>query len=215
MPDSLVGLLASVSGAAPLRAGNELTVDDGRNLREIPAFHGVPGLYDRPLSDWMGRGDRLLHFLSPAVLHVAGKGGPDVGPFRFTLPGARAFEMVGALGPVRRGQALRLEWTALEDSRVAVLVASFTDEATGSRGVCSCVAQRGATSFTIPASVLAFFPPARRGAKTSVHVAAWPAEPLYFQAAGLDHGFAISVFAQSSVSEPGADAAGPVIPPRR
>jgi hypothetical protein len=214
VPESLVGLLAAVPGAAALRAGTELSIDDGRTVRMIPAFHGLPGLYDRQLSDWMGRGDRLLHFLSPAVLHVAGKGGPDVGPFSFALPGAGPFEMVGAWGPVRRGEALRLEWTALDDRRIAVVVASFTDEASGSRGVCSCVAQPGATTLTIPASVLAFFPPVRRGARTSLHVAAWPLEPLYFPAAGLDHSFAISVFAQSSVSESSADAAASV-PPRR
>jgi uncharacterized protein (TIGR03437 family) len=196
VPATLISLLASRAGAEALRAGDEISIDDGRTVRKVPAFHGMEGVFDRELSDLAGRPDRLLHFVSPAVLHVTGKGGPDVGRFRFELGGPQPFEMRGEMGPVRRGQMLRLGWTDMGAGRIAIVFANFVDEATGSRGMCYCVAAPGATGLTIPASTLACFPPDGARARIALTVAAWPLRPVAFQAPGLDHALAVSAYMQ-------------------
>ena len=89
-------------------------------------------------------------------------------------------------------------------ARIAIVFANFVDEATGSRGMCYCVGTPGATGLTIPASALAYFPSANSGARTAVTVAAWPLRPAAFQAAGLDHGLALSVYMQHSSTGPKA-----------
>jgi uncharacterized protein (TIGR03437 family) len=196
VPATLISLLASRAGVQVLRAGDEISINDGRILRKVPAFRSGQGVFDRELSDPRGRADRLLQFVSPAVVHVAGKGGPDVGRFSFALGGPRPFEMRAGVGPVRRGQALRLEWTDMGAGRIAIVFANFVDEATGSRGMCYCVGTPGATGLTIPASTLAYFPPANSNVRISLTVAAWPLRPVTFQAAGLEHALAISAFMQ-------------------
>ncbi len=196
VPATLISLLASRAGAQALRAGDELSINDGKTLRRVPAFRGGQGLFDRELSDSRGRADRLLHFVSPAIVHVTGKGGSDVGRFSFALGGPQPFEMRGGLGPVRRGQPLRLKWTDMGAGRIAIVFANFVDEATGSRGMCYCVGTSGATGLTIPASTLAYFPPASSNVRISLTVAAWPLRPVTFQAVGLDHALAVSAFMQ-------------------
>jgi uncharacterized protein (TIGR03437 family) len=198
VPGSLIPLMASRAGAKALRAGDGLNIDDGKTLRRVPAFRGMPGVFDRELSDAFGRADRLLNFVSPAVLHVVGRGGPDVGHFGFALSGPLPFQMRGALGPVSRGHALRLEWTDMA-GRIAIVFANFFDEATSSRGMCYCVGTPGATGLTIPASALEYFP-ASRDARISLTVVAWPLRPVIFQAEGLDHAVALSAFMQATTS---------------
>jgi uncharacterized protein (TIGR03437 family) len=195
-PATLISLLASHAGAATLRAGGEITINDGKTLRRVPAFRGSQGVFDRELSNPRGRADQLLHFASPTVVHVAGKGGPDVGPFSFPLGGPQPFDMPGGAGPIRRGQALRLEWTDMGTGRIAIVFANFVDEAKGSRGMCYCVGTPGATGLTVPASALAYFPPASSNVRISLTVAAWPLRPVTFQARGLDHALAVSAFMQ-------------------
>jgi hypothetical protein len=189
VPSSFISLLASHNGSQALRAGDELSIDDGTTVRKVPQLRGTTGVFDRELSDSLGRADRLFNFVDPAVVHVAGKGGADVGRFSFALGGPQPFEMRGAMGSVRRGQALRLEWTDMA-GRIAIVVANFVDEATGSRGMCYCVGTPGATGLTLSASALLYFPPAGSGAQISVTVAAWPLRPVTFPAAGLDHALA-------------------------
>jgi hypothetical protein len=204
-PATLISLLATHAAAEVLRAGDELSIDDGRTVRKLPAFRGTPGVFDRELSDLVGQPDRVLHFLNPAVLHVVGKGGADVGRFGMALGGPTPFEMRSEMGPLRRGRPLRLEWTDMTMARIAIVFANFVDEATGSRGMCYCVGTPGATGLTIPASALAYFPSASSGARTALTVAAWPLRPAAFQAAGLDHGLALSVYMQHSSTGPKAD----------
>ena len=201
-PATLPSLLATHAAVEVLRAGDELTIDDGRTVRKLPAFRGTQGVFDRELSDLIGQPDRLLHFLSPAVLHVVGKGGADVGRVGIALNGPMPFEMRGEMGPLHRGQPLRLEWTDMTMARIAIVFANFVDEATGSRGMCYCVGTPGSTGLTIPASALAYFPPGSNGARIALTVAAWPLRPAAFQAAGLDHGLALSVYMQHSSTGP-------------
>jgi len=201
-PATLPSLLATHAASEVLRAGDALTIDDGKTVRKIPAFRGTPGVFDRELSDLIGQPDRLLQFLSPAVLHVVGKGGADVGRIGIALNGPAPFEMRGKMGPVNRGQPLRLEWTDMTEARIAIVFANFVDEATGSRGMCYCVGIPGATGLTIPGSAVAYFPPAGNGARIALTVAAWPLRPVAFQAAGLDHGLALSVYMQHSSTGP-------------
>jgi len=201
-PATLPSLLATRAAAEVLRAGDELTIDDGKTVRKLPAFRGTQGVFDRELSDLIGQPDRLLHFLSPAVLHIVGKGGADVGRVGIALNGPLPFEMRGEMGPVKRGKPLRLEWTDMTMARIAIVFANFVDEATRSRGMCYCVATPGATGLTIPATALAYFPPAGSGARIALTVSAWPLRPVPFQAAGLDHGLALSVYMQHSSTGP-------------
>ena len=203
VPATLISLLASHALAQALRAGDELSINDDKTLRKVPAFRGMLGVFDRELSDSRGGADRLLHFVAPTVLHVAGKGGPDVGPFRFALGGPQPFEMMrSAMEPPKRGQPLRLEWTDMGAGRIAIVFANFVDEATGSRGMCYCVGTPGANGLTIPASTLAYFPPATSATRIAVTVAAWPLRPVTFQATGLDHALAVSVFMQHAAGGP-------------
>jgi uncharacterized protein (TIGR03437 family) len=201
-PATLPSLLATHAAAEALRAGDQLTVDDGKTVRKLPAFRGTQGVFDRELSDLIGQPDRLLHFLSPAVLHVVGRGGADVGRVGIALNGPAPFEMRGEMGPVHRGQALRLQWTDMTTARIAIVFANFVDEATGSRGMCYCVGTPGATGLTIPGSALAYFPADGNSARIALTVAAWPLRPVAFQAAGLDHGLALSVYMQHSSTGP-------------
>jgi hypothetical protein len=89
--------IASPSDSAGGRAA--LTIDDGKTLRKVPPFHGFEGVFDRELSDLMGRADRLLHFMSPTVVHVAGQGGPDVGRFSLALAGPQPLKCAGRWDP--------------------------------------------------------------------------------------------------------------------
>jgi hypothetical protein len=196
VPTSFFPLLASHSGSQALQAGQELTINDGKTVRKIPAVRGGAGSYNRQLSDLLGRPDTLLRFVSPAMLHVAGRGGADIGAFSVDLGGVEPFEIRSEAAPISRGKALRLGWTGMGAGRIAIVVANFTDESTGSRGLCYCVGQPGAAGLTIPAAALAYFPPAGRGTRMSLTVIAWPLRPVTFQAAGLDHGLAVSVFIQ-------------------
>jgi len=196
VPDTLIALLASRAGAEALNAGDDLTINDAKAVRKIPAFRGMKGVFDRQLSDSMGRPDRLLNILSPAVLHVAGRGGADIGRFSFAIGGPPPFEVRGEMGPPKRGQALRLEWSDMAAGHIAIVFANFVDEATGSRGMCYCVGTPGASGLTIAASALAYFPPAGSGARVALTVAAWPLRPVAFQAAGLDHALGISAYMQ-------------------
>jgi hypothetical protein len=196
VPVTLISLLATHALAQALRAGDELTINDGKTVRKVPAFRSMLGVFDRELSDPRGRADRLLQFVSPTVVHVSGKGGPDVGPFNFALAGPRPFEMRAGMEPLTRGRSLRLEWTDMAAGYIPIVFANFVDEATGSRGMCYCVGTQGATGLTIPASTLAYFPPASGGTRISLTVAAWPLRPVTFQAAGLEHTLAISAFMQ-------------------
>jgi uncharacterized protein (TIGR03437 family) len=198
---SLISLLASHTESKPLRAGNELNIDDGKTVRRIPAVRGMPGAFDRELSDSFGRADRLLNFASPTILHVTGKGGEDVGRFSFAIPGPQRFEISGVMGPIKKGQPLRLEWTDMGPGRIAIVFANFTDETTGSWGMCYCVGSPGTAALTIPASALAYFPPPARGVRISITVAAWPMHPVPFQAAGLDHALGVSAFMQAAFEE--------------
>jgi len=194
VPGSFIPMLASHTGAKALRVGDEISIDDGRTVRKVPAFRGVQGVHRRELSDLMGRADRLFNFLSPVVVHVAGKGGADVGRFSFALPGTLPFDLRGTMEPVQRSHSLRLEWTDMGADRIAILFANFVDSATGSRGMCYCSATPGATDFTIPAAALAYFPSAGRGVRATITVAAWPLRLVTFRAAGLDHAVAVSAF---------------------
>jgi len=202
VPATLISLLASRAGTQALRAGNELDVDDGKTVRKVPSYRGAQGVFERELSDLFGRPDRLLNLLSPTILHVSGKGGPDVGRFRFAIEGPQPFEVHSAMETLRRGHALRLEWTSLGSGRIAIVFANFVDDATGSRGMCYCVAKPGADGLTIPASTLAYFPEATSSTRVALTVAAWPLRPVTFQASGLDHAFAVSVFMQHAAVGP-------------
>ena len=125
IPGSIFPLLASHSGSQALRGGENLTFHDGKTVRRVQPLRGLEGLYDRELSDFMGRADRLFEFLSPAAVRVASKGGSDVGPFSLTLRGVEPFEMRGQIGPVRRGRPLRLEWSGMDADHIAIVVATL------------------------------------------------------------------------------------------
>ena len=81
-------------------------------------------------------------------------------------------------------------------ARLPVVIAHFIDENSGTRGMCYCAGRPGTNSFTIPAAVLAYFPPAARGVRVQIAVVAWPMKPTPFQATGLDHAIAAGAFMQ-------------------
>jgi uncharacterized protein (TIGR03437 family) len=198
VPATLIGLLASHAGAQALRAGDEMDFDVDRTLRKVSTYRGAQGLFDREFTDPTGRTDPMFPFVGPTVVHVSSKGGADVGPYRFVLAGPEAFQMQGVLGMVQRGQPLPLKWLDMPGDRIPIVFANFVDEASGSRGMCYCVGIPGNTGLTIPASTLAYFPPAGNGPRMALTVAAWPLRPVVFQAAGLDHAVAVNVFMHHS-----------------
>lgn len=99
VPATLISLLASRAGAQALNAGEELSIDDGKTQRRIPAFPGAKGVFDRELSDLMGRADRLFNFVSPTVLHVAGRGGPTWAGSVSPLAGRKPSNWLPQRGP--------------------------------------------------------------------------------------------------------------------
>ena len=205
-PSQIIPLLTSHSSPNFLDAGAAFSIDDGKLLRKASPVRGVRGVYSGDLTNYhrAGAAPALQRFLSPADLHIIGAGGSNVGRFQFSLRGPEPFALVPADSRLNRARGLTVEWSGIATDRFAIIVATFVDPSSDTRGMCYCVAAPGASSFNIPPGYLAYFP---GGSKTSDQIApargslvvvAWPVHPVSFQAPGLDHGFAASVYVRAA-----------------
>jgi uncharacterized protein (TIGR03437 family) len=188
----------------PLDAGPLIAVEgpDGRRLlpfgdarrRNYTAVIGghapTPGARDLPL------------FLIPGDYQVSAEGGPDIGPFRITVPVApplvwRSREMLAAID---RTRGATVSWHSTLGGRAIVLIVAMNENArSGALGVCLCVANAADERFRIPRYALANIPPSPahpRGFPLNlVLLVELPRTPASAATAGLDQilGFAASV----------------------
>ncbi len=207
-PSQLVPLLTSRGAPKLLDAGTAFNINDGKIQRKAGATRGGKGFYGVDLTNYQ-HVLSLVRFLSPAELHVSGAGGADVGRFQFVVRGPEPFEFTLPESRLSPARGLTITWSGMTADHFAVVIANFVDPASDTRGMCYCAASPGVHSFTISPAYLAYFPggpsppngprsaPAIP-ARGSIIVASWPLHPVTFQAPGLDHGFAASVYVRAA-----------------
>ena len=129
-----------------------------------------------------------------SLVNVQAAGGKDVGAFSAsgTAPAALNWTNRDQLTTVTRAQPLTFNWTG-GDAKAPVFAAGFAvDLPDNASGMFLCVASPGATSFTVPANVLANLPitPARLSQSLSaVYLGQWNVNaPGSFSGTGLDTG---------------------------
>jgi len=102
-------------------------------------------------------------FLNPGSYSVTGFGGADVGAFMtsFTIPQPLTWTNQTQLVTVKRTQPLTLAWAGGSSSDMNYIVGVGEDLPSNSSAVFVCVVPPGATSFTVPADMLANLPATR------------------------------------------------------
>jgi len=180
---SLISAFVGVPALELLDAGPELAIHDRSRQYSIPGQLGVAGLYKRVASGMPG--PRGL-FLSEPLMHVVGRGGTHVGPFRVAIPVAPAFQFDQPSGPaVRRERGAVFEWSGETKDRVMLIIAGTGDLETGASGYCYCVASGAARRFEVDGAYLAHLPPG----EGTLMLVSWPASGLApIRARGLKNG---------------------------
>jgi uncharacterized protein (TIGR03437 family) len=201
LPASLAtGLLEDLGGRG-LDAGRALLVRTGQESRIIPQTPGALGYYRAPLgSKPLGRQPL---FLNPGSFMLKATGGADVGAFDLILnTDDHGFRWTNrdAIGLVNRGQPLTVTWGPRRSDQFIAILATNADQFSTARALCYCLANGQAGRFTIPAAMLANFPPTYNvpGPPTNqLIVAALPSDlDRTSDAPGLDFLRAISIHAQ-------------------
>ncbi len=137
-------------------------------------------------------------FFSPGAYQIKGTGGAGVGPIDVNANVSPPLQWTnsGELSEVARGEGVTFEWTP-GDSPWVVVAGVSVDKPRNASAMFLCVAPDGASSFHVPAAVLANLPASRpvighsQGFLTLGSTAA--GEPPVFSAEGLDFGVALSV----------------------
>jgi len=173
----------SVSGSAGARPLATTTFGAGTyyNPTLVGAAATIPSAPESPV------------FYVPGTLQVRGGGGRAVGPVQASLPIEAPIEWTNRdrLTSIDRSQGVRFDWTP--NSRGRVVVAGVgVDIPTNASAMFLCVAPAGASSFQVPAEMLANIPPGRPLRQHSVGMlilGSLPAGlPSPFTASGLDFG---------------------------
>jgi hypothetical protein len=142
--------------------------------------------------------------LNPGKYTLSAAGGADVPPFQASFSMPSMMTWASALGDptiiVDRTQPLTIGWSGITDPSYTGFVAGGSfDAPTASTAIFFCLAPQGATSFTVPAAVLAALPASRSRASQSVgavYAGAWNlSSPATFSATGLDFAAVISTMA--------------------
>jgi uncharacterized protein (TIGR03437 family) len=102
-------------------------------------------------------------FLDPGSYTLQGFGGMDVGPFStsFTIPQPVTWTNRLQTNVVDRTQPLTISWSGGDSGQVVAMLGFGDDLPTNSSAVFVCIAPPGATSFTVPADMLAILPATR------------------------------------------------------
>jgi hypothetical protein len=139
-------------------------------------------------------------FLDPGAFLLALAGGKDVaaGNANFTVPQPLNWTNRDQIAPITRSSGFTVTWTGGDPSASVFIAGAGVDLPTNSTAVFLCVAPPGASSFTVPADVLANVPATRRRliqSKGVVYVGQWNLKtPAKITAAGLDFSAVVPMF---------------------
>jgi uncharacterized protein (TIGR03437 family) len=144
-------------------------------------------------------------YLDPGNYIVTASGGADVGAFTATITQPAAFTWTNRdqISPVSRSLPLTLMWSGLPATQQMAILGGESDLPSNSSAVFYCVAPAGATSFTIPASILSALPATRARIFKSKGVIyltnVLPANGVPFTASGLDAAFALGGYVSGTM----------------
>lgn len=139
-------------------------------------------------------------YLAPGSYTVTGTGGKDAGPFTasFNVPQPLAWTNQSQLLQIPRAQPLAISWTGGSSGQLVAVVGFSEDLPANASTVFACLAPSGASSFTVPPSILANLPPTRPNvlqSKSVVYlIGLTPSAPTALKASGLDAGQIISTY---------------------
>ncbi len=140
-------------------------------------------------------------YLQPGSYQIGGTGGKDIGSFSAsgTMPSAITWTNRDQTVNVDRGQPLTLTWTGAGLNDRIVIAGFGVDLPNDSTSMFGCVAPKGATSFTVPAAMLANLPPTRPNplqSKSVIYVTDLSTSgSSVFTPPGLDMGVAMFLYA--------------------
>ena len=139
-------------------------------------------------------------YLDPGSYSITSPGGKDVGPFQasFTVPQPLTWTNRDQLTAVPRSQPLTVAWSGGASGDLVGVVGFGEDLPTYASTVFACLAPPSATSFTVPAAILANLPATRGNvlqSKSVVYLVTIPqASAAALNASGLDTGFAAASY---------------------
>jgi uncharacterized protein (TIGR03437 family) len=150
-------------------------------------------------TSWSAPGFQNLLYLDPGAYQISASGGADVKAFQVnvTVPTPFTWTNRDQLATVDRTQPLTVSWSGAGSQTLAV-EGAVTDSPSNSSAVFVCVGASGATSITVPPTVLAALPasrPLKNQTKAALYLATVPfANGTTFSASGLDAGIASAVY---------------------
>ena len=186
--ESLPGGLAS---PRTLDAGPAFTLTGPRGSRTLTS--AVPGFRVGSLGSFINSLIPNTLFLDPGAYTLAGSGGADVGAFQasLTIPQPLTWTNRAQLMAVSRSQPLTVSWSGGDGQMVGI--AGFAEDLpTNASTAFLCLAPPGASSFTVPAYILANVPLTRQNvlqSKGVIYLVSVPGSGAQtFNASGLDLG---------------------------
>ena len=202
---SLAGGLMSSAEVSGLNAGPRISVARNRLRVPISPLAGAPGVYKRLLGE--KRTDRPARngplFFEPGNLVVSGPGGVDIGPFAVSLPPPEPlfWENLDSLYAVDRRAGVTFRWRPAAAEGAVLIGLVSVDQMGLAWGACYCAADGAAGSFTLPSAVLSSLP-ASQAAPGVPAPTVWLSYLPFrnqqpFDARGLDHGLAVSLFVET------------------
>jgi uncharacterized protein (TIGR03437 family) len=133
-------------------------------------------------------------FLNPGSIAIQGAGGADVGAFQgnFTVSAPLTWTNRDQTTSIIRSQGFTVNWSGAPTGQSVIIFGGGVDMPSNASALFVCVAPQGASSFTIPGSVLANIAATRSNllqSKGAVYVGALPtSNPTTFTANNLDFG---------------------------
>jgi uncharacterized protein (TIGR03437 family) len=138
-------------------------------------------------------------FLSPGTYTVSAAGAGSVGAVQasITLPAAITWTNRSNLQTVPRSTPLSLSWSGLAANQYMAIFGGSVDLPTNSSAMFYCLAPAGASSFVVPAQVLAAVPATRGNYKSKSAIYLWTtaiANGTPFSVPGLDSAYGIGAY---------------------
>ncbi len=136
--------------------------------------------------------------LNPGTVAVQGFGGADVGAFVANVPAANSLTWTNRdqiPATISRAQALTVNFSGVPSGQTVLIIGGYYSPSINATGMFTCTVAGSATSFTIPANVLAGIParqPRDHAAGTGLLMigSAPLSSPVSFSPSGLDYGAA-------------------------
>jgi uncharacterized protein (TIGR03437 family) len=138
-------------------------------------------------------------YLSPGTYMVSTAGAGSVGAVEasITLPPAITWTNRSNLQTVPRSTPLNLSWSGLAANQYMAIFGGNVDLPTNSSSMFYCLAPAGASSFTVPAQILAAVPATRGNYKSKSAIYLWTtaiANGTPFSGQGLDSAYGIGAY---------------------